>query len=80
MYFLKQPSATGSMTLAELDSNGHRPATTAASASAAGPGTSDGLIVLKKDDLNTILTSKPAVLIGRELVSPAVVLSTSCCL
>ena len=27
------------------------------------------LIVLRKDDLNTILTAKPTLLIGRELVS-----------
>lgn len=29
----------------------------------------DELIVLRKDDLNTLLTAKPTVLIGRELVS-----------
>lgn len=29
----------------------------------------DGLIVLRKDDLNTILTSKPTFVIGREIVS-----------
>ena len=28
----------------------------------------DELIVLRKDDLNTLLTAKPTVLIGRELV------------
>ena len=31
---------------------------------------SQDLIVLRKDDLNTILTAKPTLLIGRELVSP----------
>ena len=32
-------------------------------------GDQEELIVLRKDDLNTILTAKPTLLIGRELVS-----------
>ena len=32
-------------------------------------GQDEELIVLRKDDLNTILTAKPTLLIGRELVS-----------
>ena len=34
-----------------------------------GAGGQEELIVLRKDDLNTILTAKPTLLIGRELVS-----------
>ncbi len=35
----------------------------------AGAGGDEDLIVLRKDDLHTILTAKPTLLIGRELVS-----------
>ena len=41
----------------------------AASSVGGQPQQEEELIVLRKDDLNTILTAKPTLLIGRELVS-----------
>jgi hypothetical protein len=40
-----------------------------ANSQAGGGAYEEDLIVLRKDDLNTILTQKPTLLIGRELVS-----------
>ncbi len=61
-------SLPASLTLAQLQPGaGGQLVQTPGTTVAADP--AGGLIVLKKDDLNSILTSKPAILLGREIVS-----------
>ncbi len=50
---------SASLTIADLEREARR---------AAQKDSAEGLIVLKKEDLNSILAAKPTVLIGRELV------------
>lgn len=62
-----------SVTIAELELEARKAAVEVSSGSreracSGGDKAKEDLIVLRKDDLNSILTSKPAVLIGREIV------------
>ncbi len=64
----KQCALPTSMTIADLEREARAAAAAASSASiAAQHSSADGsLIVLKRDDLDSLLASKPALLIGRE--------------
>ena len=59
------------MTIAELEREARSASLEAVNDAATANTTTNeqGFIVLKKNDLNSILTAKPTVLIGRELVS-----------
>ena len=66
---------TQSMTIAELEQEARQAGSSSAITIPTSAATNitevskDGLIVLRKDDLNSILTSKPTFVIGREIVS-----------